>query len=302
MRKPRADLFVGRIIVFRDKLAMVGRRHRKWVLLAALLFFLAATVFSLLSLDLRWADLSWPWLLLSLVVSLPAVILNANELQLLARAGGRRLTLLSAVEVTSLGTLANVLPMPGALLLRAKALSGAGVSTGRVSVVLLAGSMLWIGVSAGVISLLFAGHQAAVPLAVFAMVATAGSLVFLQRGGGTGGALGAVLVRLSMTLLAGGRTWLCMAMLGFEADFLLALGYSACSVLGAVVGVVPGGLGVAEGAGALLALMLREQPALAVLALGASRVVGLFAAGLAFGAAQAVRRKMSTEVTDESLV
>lgn len=302
MRKPRVELSIGRIIMFRDELAMAGRRHRKWVLLAALACFLLAMFFSLATLDLRWTDLSLPWLVLSLLVSLPAVILNANELQLLARAGGRRLTLLSAVEVTSLGTLANVLPVPGALILRAKALSGAGVSTGRASIVLFAGSTLWIGVSAGVITLLFADHPAAAPLAVFAMAVTAGSLMFLRRGSGTGGALAAVAVRLSMTLLAGARTWLCMAMLGFEADFLLALGYSACNVLGAVVGVVPGGLGVAEGAGALLALLLRQQPTVAVLALGASRVVGLLAAGLAFGVAQAVRRKMSTEVTDESLV
>ncbi len=265
------------------RLGAWGRRHRALLLPAAAAAFVAGMVASVHNLRLTPGDLALVPLALMAAAAPLSVLLNALELRLCARAVGRGLALGPAVTVTATATVANLLPVPASVAIRAGALvaAGAGVAaTGRV--ILLAG-VLWLAMAAAVSGLAFAPHHAA-GLAVAAAAAAVAALLALdiRRRSDVATALGFVAVRAGLLAALVVRLWLSFMAIGAAAALADVAFYAVAGTAGTVVTVVPAGLGVSEGIAALMARTAGAAPAAAFLALGLNRVVGLLVcAGIA---------------------
>ncbi|MGD8837952.1 MAG: hypothetical protein PVI70_00005, partial [Gammaproteobacteria bacterium] len=68
----------------------------------------------------------WPVMLLILIGVPLTLCLNAVEFGILARLGRVEVTMLKALEITLLGSAANLLPLPGSTMVRVAALKAAG--------------------------------------------------------------------------------------------------------------------------------------------------------------------------------
>ena len=93
-------------------------------------------------------------------------------------------------------------------------------------------------------------------------------------------AIGFFVVRSLMVALFAVQLKLCFAAIDYPITLLGASVYVASGIAGAVVSVVPAGLGIIEAFGAMLAKLDGASPALAYIVLSLSRFLGLALAGV----------------------
>lgn len=196
--------------------------------------------------DLSWACVAAGFAVLTLC-------LNAVEFALSAKLIGRRVSASEAIRVSVLGSAANLLPLPGAALVRARALRQAGERTSIALATTAAVGLVWVGAAsllAGSVLLLTNGS----PLLVFAFLL--GGIVLMALAGGvllvhrfrppstTAGTL--VAVEFISVVTSGFRLYAVGKAADFEIGAMEAVTLNLGAILSSVVGVFPGGLGLRE--------------------------------------------------------
>ena len=216
-----------------------------------------------------------------LLVAVAGLVLNGVELVHCARMVAASMTLPSAVRVCAYGTLANMLPLPGSLVVRGAALVDAGARTGASVNIIGANAALRLAV-ASLLALAFLPPNAivlgAVVLSGMACVAV---FIYLSRHGHYGTAIAMSVCRVALQCLLVLLLWLSLQSVGVQIELANAAPYAVAPSLAAIVGIVPGGVGITEAIGALLALLIEASPAAAVLGLGLARLASLLTAALA---------------------
>jgi hypothetical protein len=258
-------------------------RTRRVLLVLGAVGFVVAMVWSLRALEVRWDELAWWPLALVLLVLAPATILgNAAELKVMAAGTcDRPLPWGEAVRVVVVATAANLLPLPGAAIVRIQALRTRGASAAAATGINVAGAGAWLGtglVVAGVALAPVAGWQAALAGAVgLAACAVAGVVVWRSARRGRGWwTFGALLgVELLVTVLYGVRLLVVLVALQVPLELVQALVIALSAPLSAAAGVFPSGIGLAEGLSGLLAPLVAVPAAAGVAATGINRVLGL---------------------------
>lgn len=259
------------------------------LLLVATVATLVAVVVAVGRLDLRWAELRWLPLLAAALLVTPATIgLNAAELRAMAHLSApaaRDVGWGEATRAVVLATAANLLPVPAGALIRLQVLRSAGAQTGPASAVTLVAAGVWIGAAltlAGAAVLWRSSGEAAVAVGAagigLGVVAMVGSLISIRRiapARWPRGAAALLVVEVATAVLHAARLWLVLVGLGAAAELWQALVIGAASPLAAAAGFFPGGIGLAELLGALLAPLAGLGPALALLAIAVGRVLGL---------------------------
>jgi len=260
-------------------------------LLYRLVFGLAAMTFavglflSLASTSIKWSQVNWFALLLVVCAGVPAMtVANAYEYQVSARILRLPIGAAHALRTTVLATAANLLPLPGGSLVRTKGLMNAGGSGRRAIAVTIGMAIAWLGVA-----LLMAGVLGGLRVAAAIGVGAVGILVLatatmlLRRVAGSDrlrSLLGQVaLAELMATIATAGRIWLVGAALGTHVG-LGAFVLGAAPVLGAIVVVVPAGLGVRELVAAGTAPAIGLDPGVGYLITALDRIAGLIVHGL----------------------
>lgn len=270
----------------------VWRRSRspgadRALLVVAGVAFVAAFAFGLRALpagevDLRW----WPFVVL-VVLAVPATsAANALEYVVTARIDGQRARFGDAFEIAVLSSAANLLPLPGAALVRIRALRRGGSSGRRaVSVTAVVGGA-WLAVSlvAAGIALVLA-RPPDVDDTVVAVVCTGGlvglsaALVAVRAVAprGRAGRLGAALVAAELLAVAVGalRYLLVLHGLHLGAGVAQAVSLTVAGPLASAVGFVPGGLGIREALAGLIAGPVGLAGTVGVLATAVDRLAGL---------------------------
>jgi hypothetical protein len=245
--------------------------------------FVVAMVLSLRALDVGLDELAWGPLLLVVVVLAPLTILgNAAELKVMATGTANEpLPWGEAVRVVVLATAANLLPIPGAALVRIQALRTRGATAAAATGINIAGAGAWLGtglVVAGVALVGVAGWQAAVAGGVGLAGCTVTWFVTVRssRPGRAGRTFLALLaVELLVTVLYGVRLLAVLAALRVDLELLQALVIALSAPLSAAAGVFPSGIGLAEGISGLLAPLVAVPVAAGVAATGVNRIAGL---------------------------
>ena len=275
-------------VLFRLERLRSNRRLSWWIYVAAALAFFIGFSLTVSSVDMEPGQLVWPVLLLLLMVAVPAMTSsNALEYTITARLAGRVVRFSDAIKIAVLSTAANLLPLPGGPFVRMKGLVDEGVRGKSAVVLTVLTALAWLSVS-----LLIAGLFGGLAMSAAVIVAAVGGggillVVWLLRSGLTVHAsprltLAVVATEILATLVTTLRLWLAAQALGIPIGagaFVLGV----APVLGAMVFVVPAGLGYASSP---LRLLLRQS---ALILLRVSSITSLDRlAGLVFHGTVAV--------------
>ena len=227
-----------------------------------LLVFCAGVIWAIAAEPELFDRLDFRWVLLILFVGVPfTVVLNIVRYYLVGRMLEQRLTLRAATLVVLVGRAASLLPIPGGLMVRAAGLSENGERYSAALMANLTSSALWFGLAG-----LYSGASAfvlgrvllgGVLVAVGAVFCTAGA-VYMVRCWQPRVFIIASLIAANLLLLgiATARYWMCLEAFGMHYGLAAAAVLSLSGPVGVIVGLSPGGLGIAEGAAALLAQLV----------------------------------------------
>lgn len=264
--------------------AVAGRaspRTQRYLLLGAALAFVAMTVIAVRALPpLEVAD-RWPLLVLVGVVGVPlSMLANAVEYVISARIVGARVRLGEAFRVTVLAMAANLLPLPGSLMVRTTALHGLGSGAKRAAGSTLIVALGWIGVTgiaAGGLALAGVGPMfgfIALGIGLVASLVAFGVLTASVERDRVAGLAGAIAATEALTVgLGAARFWLVLVALGFPADLGQAAALVVAGVAAAATGIFPGGLGIRELLAGVISPVVGLPAALGLLATAVNRLV-----------------------------
>lgn len=255
---------------------------RRVILGIAALAFAAGIYIALENAPLSLDDLRWLPSLLVVILLMPInLLLNGREFQLACRLFERTPTLGEAVETTVIGSAANLLPLPGATLVRLAKMKALGISLKQGSLMTAALAVIWF-----LTTLVLAGGWLMLqdgPLWFMGLLPAglagfaAAFLLFARRGFHLAVLFEIVLVRVALVLLDAAALYLCFLALSDAVGYGETLALAASGFLGAAVSVVPAGLGVREAAAAAIASLIAVSSAKTYLAAALYRLLGLIA-------------------------
>lgn len=253
---------------------------RNAILFAALAGFSLGLYLAIANQPGLFKNLDWKPAAVVVVIGVPAsLLLNVIEFMLMARIVGRSTSALRAFEITTIGTAANMLPLPGGTIVRIAALKGMGASIGGgVSVTLLISGM-WLAVAlsyAGIWISLSQESLIGVMSVVSGLVLFGPVFIALRRlDGGWKNPLLVTIVKLFLVISDAVRIYLCFIAIGTAASFAQASALTVASVVGSTVSIVPAGLGIREVVAVAISPTVGMLAAPAFLATAANRILGL---------------------------
>ncbi len=217
---------------------------------------------------------------LVLVATPSTLVLNAIQYRTMAAALEHRIGLRSAMRVSIVATLVNYLPIPapGGIAVRTAALARQGSSIRSAITINAVTGLLWAGLAA-----LIAG------LAMLAQPDLARRGAVTAAAGGVVVGLSAVLVRrigphwprvfvemlatqAALVVSSGVRVWLSLAAIGQSASLGASLAISGSTVIAAMIGIAPAGLGLREAIAGGIAAAVDVPVAAAVASSAVDRV------------------------------
>lgn len=230
----------------------------------------------------------WPvWLAGTAALAVVAFAVNAAEFALSARLLDTRAGFGDSLRVSILGSAANLLPVPGAALVRSAALKRTGLGyKAAVSMTVVIG-VAWVATSGAVAGALLIAHGATgvggaslaagiVGLGI-SFVLLAGQLTL---GGAARGFPLVVAVELASVGTGVVRSWLVLQALGVDtASFADAAVFTAAGVVASAAGLLPGGLGLREALSGTAGVGLGLPLAIGILVATVDRVVAYVVLG-----------------------
>ncbi|WP_159437136.1 lysylphosphatidylglycerol synthase domain-containing protein [Parasphingorhabdus marina] len=258
---------------------MKSPRFRRSVLIVAVLALVAGIYLSLRNQPELLQDVQWtPLVVLALFAVPVTMFFNALEFVLSARLIGHRVGMKSAVETTIVGSVANLLPIPGGAIVRVAALKSEGASVAKGTSTMIFVVAIWAAVSFGYSGIwLVAGGIGMLGL-LFLMIGLAGAIACfaMSRQLLDDSLITAQLFacKFGLVLFDALRLYLCLLALGVMAGFGQASVLTVSGFVGASFSIVPAGLGIREGVSALLGPLVGLTAAAAFMASAANRLVG----------------------------
>lgn len=273
-------------------------RLRRPLLGLAACVFLIGSVVAVDRLHLAWSDVGWRWIVLASALGVPLTIVGKTvEFQLSGRIIGAEFDFPTALRVSVLSTAANLLPIPGSVLVRIQALRQAGNRYSRATFATAVMGFAWVGVAATAaggfliaFGLLITGLGWG--LTGLALLGVTFSLANTRLRSGTRIRFTAMVIGVETLQVCVGalRLYLVLLALGEPASLTAASLLTLASVLASAAGVFPGGLGLRELLATILIPLAGMAAAAGFLASAVDRIVGL-AVHAPLAAAYALRRE-----------
>lgn len=226
---------------------------RRAVLLLSLVVFIIAAVVSFDGISNVGRTANW-WLVImaGLLGTLASQLLNSFEFREIGRASGTEFTIAESVRVSVIGAAANLLPIPGSVLVRVSAISRRGGGAGRGAAMSLGVGGYFVGTT-----LVIAGLAQIIPGRLVLGVSwvtlglmTAAVSGWILRPSVTSATWGlhlrVVVIEATLIVTGGLRMWLVLLGLGFEVSLSQTVGLTVAGALTTAVGFFPGGLGLKE--------------------------------------------------------
>ena len=252
------------------------------LLIVALIAFVGFTVFAVRSLPHIDKPVRWELIVVAGLVCVPViVVLNAFEFRLMAHFAQHHPPMLEIVQITVLGSAANLLPMPGAVMVRLANLRKAGVRVTRGLNLTAIIGLAWLGtagVLGGAVQLWSHTAFALVALAIGSTLLTIGALMLvraLEPGTRIAGALELFAIECAFILMQALRLFLVAAALRFDVSYAQTTTLAIATVAAAAIGFLPSGLGAREGIAALLAPIVGVPAAVGLVITAVDRLVSL---------------------------
>ncbi|HEX8803545.1 MAG TPA: lysylphosphatidylglycerol synthase domain-containing protein, partial [Acidimicrobiales bacterium] len=268
-------------------------RVRPWLFAATALVFVILAVASFRSLPDEGRDARPELFAVLVLVTTPATLtLNALEYRFMGSTLGHRIGFRHAMRVSLVASIANYLPAPGGVAVRTAALKRRGstvrsaVSINAVVGLVWAGATGLIAGGAMIADDRLAGRAAAATVAGFAALVVA--VVWLRRGGdGWPRRFRQVLlIEVGLVVVSGLRVWIALAAIGQPTPLGASIAISTSTVLAALLGIFPAGLGLRELLAGGIAAAVEVPAAAAVAATAVDRIasqIGMAVTALALG-------------------
>lgn len=229
-------------------------RKERTLLVVALVFVVGLTVIAWRSSGLGLGDLRWWAVAVSLLVAAPVSLwLRALEFDVAARLLGQRPPMSRSLQVAVLASAANLLPLPGSLIVNVRSLSEDGAPYSSALGASAVPGLTWLGVVGTVGGAAMVVNDALlVGLAVLGggvvALSTAARLFVTTapRGARPALALRVVLVELGWLAISATRLTLALVALRESATLTQALALSVAGALTVAIGFFPAGLGIRE--------------------------------------------------------
>ncbi|MEQ8840664.1 MAG: hypothetical protein RIB98_06760 [Acidimicrobiales bacterium] len=273
-------------------------RLRTALLLTSGIGVVVASVWAWRSSGLAVADIDWLPIVISFAIAAPASLgLKAAEFHVAARVADQTPPARRSVEVAVISSAANLLPLPGSLLVTVRSLSEDGSTYGRAIAASAVPGLAWLGIT-GLVGGVAIGLEGTWWLAALVVAAGFGAglgaaLLFRANAptaGRAGLAAAVIAVESGWLAISALRLGLAVSALGVSIDPTQAVALSVAGALTVAIGFFPGGLGVREALIAALAPLIGLQFDTGVLLGSLDRVIWLAFLAVAAGAlAQANR-------------
>ena len=279
-------------------------RYRRLLLAIATVALIVAMAWAWNRAGLTVDDLSWKSLVALALIAAPAsLLLKAAEFIVAARIAGQQPGPRLAMETAVVSSAANLLPLPGSLLVTVKALADGGAGYGGAVAASAVPGIAWLGIT-GVVggSALVIEGAAAVGLIVLigGLVAFVGAGAVFHSTGPSNGrpalVLAILLVETGWLAVSGLRFTLAAAVIGVDLTLPQALALSVAGAITVAIGFFPGGLGVREALIAALSPLIGLDLETGVLLGAVDRVVWLGFLALA-GAGLALSQQRTSTVS-----
>jgi len=270
---------IDRVVELRKATA----RWRVHLIVAAAALFAVGLGVSIGSLDLTWNQVSiGPALLILCFLGPLTLVMASISLQLSASTVGQQISFRDGLAVSAIGSIAELLPLPGGAMVRGAALmrAGAGVRDSTWIVMLTAVLTLSMATALGSAPLIAVGSGLGYLFLAAGSGGTLVSVVWIARRARTSLALAMVALRLVILVLGVARVSAAFAAIGLAIRPIEAALFVISSALGNAVSIVPAGLGISEAIAAALALLVEMPPAAAFVAVALDRVLTLSASGI----------------------
>lgn len=261
-------------------------RVQRLLLAGAAALFVVGGWFAFRSLDVSLERVQWPLLAAVAVVGVPLTLLATTlEYLLSARMLNHRVAVGAATRLTIISTAANLLPLPGAFLVRVQALRAMGSRYSKAMGSTAIIGLVWIGVSALLAGSLLAPSGRWVP--ALGLWAAGGPILVVayawlcrtveEPGERRRIAALAVAVELFAVLINAARLVLILIGLGIDASVGQTLVLAVSSSLAAAAGILPGGFGLREVIAAALAPLVGLPASAGFAATALNRLIALVA-------------------------
>lgn len=257
-------------------------RVRQGFKIAGLVFVVCGAIWSTVSLDLAWSEISLGLLLLNLFLLAPAnLVVAAISLRINATALGHEIPYRRSLYTVAVANVSELLPIPAGAFIRGAALVNAGAGVADSARIVTYTSILTLLMTL-CLSLLALGALADAAwfwLAGASGIGLVAIIVLLLLQIRAVSVLEMIGIRGGMLLLTLLRLVIAFATFGVTIGWVDAALYAIAPTLGAAVAIVPAGLGVNEAIAAGLATLIAASSASAFLAIALNRVLGLVAGG-----------------------
>lgn len=282
-------------------------RARRILVAVAMVVFLAVSIPSFASLRDGQA-LNLAVLPLLVLVTTPLTVLaNSAEYRVMGAINGHRIPWRDAVQLTVLATLANLLPLPGGVVVRTQALRNRGSTYKRALSANLAAGLAWIGCGAAAVGALLVPRSGERLLATGLLIGGAALLaavaVLLRRADPAGARshfARLLVIETGIVTVCAVRLWLAFTLIGLSAEPAQAVAISGSVIVAAAIGIFPAGLGLREALAGGIGVAVAVPATQAVAATAADRVAAQLGLALIAGVL-AVLTRGRPEVTEEDL-
>ncbi len=272
--------------IFKDfyaKLKAFGQRHRTMIFYLAFFAFILGLIITVRALDIKLSDLAFLPLLAAIFITQPLLILFSSlEFKLCGAATHIDIDIRDAIYVSSSASLANILPLPAGLLVRGGYLVERGAKLSFAGRVLFLAGLMWMTVAIAVSGAVITSVPGHLFISILGLILTAGVMVLITKLSSLKVALGFLIVRAFLVLILTVQLKLCFEIFSQEVTLRGAAVYVVSSLAGAVISIVPAGLGLTEAFGSFLAKLDGASPALAYLVLSMNRLIGIAMTGASF--------------------
>jgi uncharacterized membrane protein YbhN (UPF0104 family) len=281
---------------------------RRWLLPIGLVIFVVITVLSFVSLG-NGVHLRW-WAVGVVLAATPiTVLINAAEYRLMGEINGHRIAWMSASRLTVFATAANLLPLPGGVLIRTQALRMRGSSYRHALLANVVAMLAWLSVGAVVIGALLSPTPGYRVAAIVLMVLGVGGVVVcpimlrslrLPRLSAVLGKL--LLIELLKVAFGGVRIYFAFECIGYAATPAQAVALTAANILSAAIGIFPSGLGLREALAGLIGAAMSLTLAEAVATTAADRVISQIGLVIVVGVLLAINRRSQQGIGFRSML
>lgn len=247
------------------------------------LLFVVATVLAARNLPPIEHGIRWVAFVVVGLVGVPATVwLNGAEFSAIARLTGHRIDQLERIRIAVLGAAANLLPVPGSIIVRTEVLRRRGASLRGIGWATAVTAAAWAGMTGLIAGLLLAVLSTrrlggALAVIVCAAVCTGAALAVRRRRGPDWGPLVRYVlsVEAASILVGGMRLWAVLVGLGFSVGIEQAMALTIAGLVTSAVGFAPGGLGVRELAAAAISPIIGLPASVGLMAAAINRLIEL---------------------------